>query len=392
MLAACLRKYDSGINAQVAQRWQFPGLGFNPNSYADMPGHRAGTEPAPGDCFLQPRLGRNDVIALWRDEGKRLPGFRLRTGQLRPEANKVKYANHPWFRELSQNAVKGGMIDAVDAIERYFKGQNRRPRFHGKTSRRRFRIDNGVNTVKVDNGHLAMPRIGRVRMKEDLRWAGKEIRECRIREQAGRWFASVRVEIDQEEYAGVCGTGVLGIDLGLKTFATIAYPDGTIEKVDAPEPLKRSLRSLRRSQRKLARRKVGSRNRSKARKDVARRHRRMVNIRKDFLHQLSHRVTASAQVIQVEGLSLKGWQRMWGRKTSDLAPAEFLRQLDYKAKWRGGQLVQVARDFPSTQLCHGCGHRNGKLALDVRRWRCSSCGLIHDRDGNAALNIRDYGP
>lgn len=83
---------------------------------------------------------------------------------------------------------------------------------------------------------------------------------------------------------------------------------------------------------------------------------------------------------------------MWGRKTSDLAPAEFLRQLDYKAKWRGGQLVQVARDFPSTQLCHGCAHRNGKLALDVRRWRCSGCGLIHDRDGNAALNIRDYGP
>lgn len=253
------------------------------------------------------RIARNDVIALWREEGKRLPGFRLRTGQLRPEANKAKYANHPWFRELSQNAVKGGMIDAVDAIERYYKGQNRRPRYHGKTSRLRFRIDNGVNTVKVNNGHLVLPRIGRVRMKEDLRWPGKAIRECRVREQAGRWFASVRVEIDQEEYAVVCGTGVLGIDLGLKTFATIAYPDGTIEKVEAPEPLKRSRRSLRRSQRKLSRRKAGSKNRSKARKDVARRHCRMVNIRKDFLHQLSHRVTASARVIQVEDLSLKGW-------------------------------------------------------------------------------------
>ncbi len=83
---------------------------------------------------------------------------------------------------------------------------------------------------------------------------------------------------------------------------------------------------------------------------------------------------------------------MSGRKTSDLAPAELLRQLDYKARWRGGRFARVARDFPSTQLCHDCGDRNGKVELDVRRWHCSECGAIHHRDGNAALNIRDYGP
>ena len=155
-------------------------------------------------------------------------------------------------------------------------------------------------------------------MKEGLRWPSQAIRECRIREHGGRWYASVRVKIEQVEYTGHCGQGVLGIDLGLKTFATIAYPDGTVEKVRAQEPLKRSLRSLRRSQRKLARRKVGSNNR--ARRDVGRRHRRMANIRKDFLHQVSHRITASAEVVQVEDVCLKGWQRLWGRKTSDLAP------------------------------------------------------------------------
>ena len=74
------------------------------------------------------RIARNDLIALWREEGKRLRGFRFKTVELRPQVNRVKYANHPWFRELSQNAVKGGMIDAVDAIERYYRGQNRRPR------------------------------------------------------------------------------------------------------------------------------------------------------------------------------------------------------------------------------------------------------------------------
>ena len=111
----------------------------------------------------------------------------------------------------------------------------------------------------MDNSHLLLPRIGRVRMKEELRWPGQALRECRIREHGGRWYAGVRLEIGEEEYPHHCGNDVLGIDLGLKTFATIAYPDGTIEKVQAPEPLKRSLRSLRRSQRKLARRKLGSR-------------------------------------------------------------------------------------------------------------------------------------
>ena len=208
------------------------------------------------------------------------------------------------------------MMDAVDAIERYYLDQNRRPRFLGRNSRLRFRIDNGVGTVRMDNSHLLLPRIGRVRMKEELRWPGKALRECRIREHGGGWYASVRVEIGEEEYPHHCGNGVLGIDLGLKTFATIACPDGTIEKVQAPEPLKRSLRSLRRSQRKLARRKAGSRNRSKAKGDVGRRHRRMASIRKDFLHQLSHRITANVHTIQVEDLSIKGWQRLWGRKTS----------------------------------------------------------------------------
>ena len=170
------------------------------------------------------------------------------------------------------------MMDEVDAIEGYYRGQNQRPRFLGRNSLLRFRIDNGVGTVKVEGSHLALPRIGRVRMKEGLRWPGQAIRECRIREHGGRWYASVRVEIEEAEYTGHCGKGVLGIDLGLKTFATIAYPDGTVEKVQAPEPLKGSIRSLRRSQRKLARRKVGSNNRAKARRAVGRRHRRTANI------------------------------------------------------------------------------------------------------------------
>lgn len=342
------------------------------------------------------RVARNDLIAQWREEGKRLPGFRLKLAELRPWMNRDKFQRHPWYKGLSQNAVKGGYIDAEDAIVRYYKGQNRRPRFLGKSARLRFRADNGIGSVKVsETDRMELPVIGTVRMKEPLRW-DSVIRECRIKEMAGRWYASVRMRIDDDEYPHRCGEGVIGIDLGLKDFAVIAYPGDTEEdvtKVEAPEPFKRSRRALRRAQRRVSRRKKGSKNHKKAKLNVARKHRRMANIRKDFLHKLSHRLTTGAQVIKVETLSIKGWQKMWGRKTSDLAPGEFLRQLEYKAAWCGGNFVKAQWNFPSTQICHDCGAKTGpvgKSGLKVRRWTCSACGKKHDRDANASLNVRDY--
>lgn len=314
--------------------------------------------------------------------------------QLRPAVNKVKFDWHPWFRQCSQNAVKGGMIDAVDAIERYYKGQNRRPRFLGKSKERGFRADNGPGTVKLEEKVLTLPvkAGGPVKTKEALRWPDREIRSCRIHRKADSWYASVVVEVSQEEYGQTCGTGAVGIDLGLNTFATIAYPDDRIEKVDAPQPLKQSQRRMRRLQRKVSRRKKGSKNRRKAVMAVAKQHRRIENIRKDFLHKLTNGLTADHQVIRVESLSIKGWQRAFGRKTADLAPGEFLRQLAYKAELRGGVLEKANWHFPSSKLCHHCGGRYVELTLEERRWTCRQCGVIHDRDKNAALNLRDNGP
>ena len=165
--------------------------------------------------------------------------LRLTTGlgwcSLLPEVNNVKYQLHPWFYELRQNAVEGGMIDAEDAISRYYDGQNRRPRFHGKNRPLAFRPENGPDTVMIDGNRVHVPsKMGGVaRTKEVLRWPGKLIRECRFREREGSWYASVRVEVSQEEYGQRCSDGVACIDLGLITFATIAYPDGTHRKVRA---------------------------------------------------------------------------------------------------------------------------------------------------------------
>ena len=340
------------------------------------------------------RIARNDLIAVWKDEGRRLPGFRYKLSELRPVLNKAKLQQRPWFAELSQNAVKGGYIDAEDAIARYYTKQNKRPKFHGKGHRRRFRADNGVDTIKIDeDGRLLLPRKmgGAVKLGESLRWPGKVIRECRIGERGGRWYASIRVEITASEYGLICGDGKAGIDLGVKALATICWPDGSYEELVAPEPLKHSLTALRRSNRKLSRRKKGGKNWLKAKAEVSRRHSRMTNIRKDFLHQATHRITAECSRITMENINLKAWQRRWGRKVSDLAPGEFRRQVEYKIKWRGGEFVKAPRSFPSTQLCPDCGAKTGpKNDLAVREWTCSACGVFHRRDEASSRNLKEW--
>ena len=341
------------------------------------------------------RIARNDLIAQWREEGKRLPapGFRYSLSELRPVLNGRKYEAHPWFREVSQNAVKGGYIDAEDAVKRFYSGQNRRPKFHGENRCRRFRADNGVDTVKLRGKCLLLPKLcgGRVKTKENLRWDCRPIRECRIKESAGRWYASVGVEITQEEYGKVCGSGVAGGDLGLRVFLTVLHDDGSVEKVHAPEPLRRSLTTLRRRQREVSRRKPGGKNREKSKLKVQKAHVRVANIRKDFLHKLSDRLASGSEYLVLEDLTLAGWKKLWGRKTSDLSPGEFVRKCGYKFRWGGGEVLYASRDYASTQICSGCGQRGGKLDLSVVFWVCGVCGAEHDRDGNAALNLQGYG-
>lgn len=193
-----------------------------------------------------------------------------------PFLNATKYDAHPWFKDLSQYAVKDGYADAEDAIAR----------FHGKSRRFAFRADNGAGVVKMLGKTLKLPeKMGRlIKTHEPLRWAYKVIRGCRISERGGRWFASVRVEISEDEYGWRCGQGVLGIDLGLKAFATIAYPDGRIEEIEAPQPLRRGLRRLAKANRRLSRRVKGSKGWHRAKILLAKAHRRLTDIRKDFLH------------------------------------------------------------------------------------------------------------
>src|ERR687885_784126 len=203
-----------------------------------------------------------------------------------------------------------------------------------------------------------------------------------------RWFVSLLVE-DHTVKALVQTDKAVGIDAGISSL--IATSDG--EKIANPKHFKRLRYKLRQAQKALSRRVKGSKNREKARIQVARIHAAIADSRTDFLHKLTTRLVRENQTIAVEDLAVKNMMknRKLAGAIADASWSELIRQLEYKCQWYGRTLVKIDRWFPSSKRCGNCGHVVDKLPLDVREWDCPECGIHHDRDINAANNIKAAG-
>jgi putative transposase len=180
---------------------------------------------------------------------------------------------------------------------------------------------------------------------------------------------------------------IAGFDFGLKTFLTCS--DGT--KIESPQFLKQSLNAIKKASKSHSKKLKGSTNRERARKNLVRRHEDICNARRDWFWKLAHDLTNKFDVLCFETLNLKGMQRLWGRKISDLAFAEFLKILEWVAKKKGKQVVCIDRWYPSSKTCSHCGHVLENLDLSIREWRCPSCQQVNGRDLNAAKNIQVVG-
>ena len=193
-------------------------------------------------------------------------------------------------------------------------------------------------------------------------------------------FGCVRVVYTKPE-----ALNQVGIDLGLTHFAILS----TGEKIAAPNAFRQHEKKLAKLQRRLAKKKKGSKNRTKARLKVAKLHAKIADIRKDFTHKLSTRLIHENQVIAVETLAVGNMKknRKLAKSIGDAGWAEFVRQLEYKARWYGRELVKIDRWHPSSKRCSDCGYTAEKMPLNVRQWTCPECGANHDRDVNAARNI-----
>lgn len=203
------------------------------------------------------------------------------------------------------------------------------------------------------------------------------------RDNLGYLWLIITTEVQPKTYKRL-GNASIGMDFGLKSFLTLS--DGRV--IDSPETHKKALRELKRLNRNLSKKVKGSNGRKKAIKRLAKLHERISNQRKEFQWKLAHELCRSCSSISIEDLNLKGMQKRWGRKVSDLGYGEFINKLQHVSIKYGTSVIKIDRFAPSSQICHCCGYKNiGVKDLSLREWTCPQCGSKHDRDVNAAINI-----
>jgi len=242
-----------------------------------------------------------------------------------------------------------------------------------------------TGSIKVFSGTVQLPRLGCLRLHEhDFIPTDAKVLSATVSEQAGRWFVSIQVEEEQEKPPPTATTAI-GVDLGIKTLATCS--DGKI--FANPRALSHAHKMLRRLERQKSRRKKGGKNRKKICRKLAKQHARVANIRKDAAHKLSSYLCKNHALVAIEDLHVAGMLKnhKLAQAVSDNNFGEIRRQLEYKAFWQGVHLVIIDRWYASSKTCSGCGWVDENQDLSDRTFICQECGLVMDRDENAAINI-----
>ena len=275
------------------------------------------------------------------------------------------------------------------------KCKHRPPGFKSrKRAKMAFRADNGPATVTCQGKAVRLPKIGKVRAREACRFEGP-IRECTVKRDGTRWYADVVCEVEEPECKaeGV----VVGVDVGLRRLATV-HDGKSLEVFGNPRPLRAALGGLRRVNRRIARsRRMHGEKRQSNRRDRLyeerqRLYARVNHLRMDCAHKATTSIAKRSRLVCVESLNVSGWMRnrRLSQSTADASPSRFLALLRWKCRREGVRLVEVGRFYPSSKTCSVCGHVNAGLRME-ERWRCPGCGARHNRDDNAAENLRRQG-
>lgn len=334
------------------------------------------------------RFAYNWALAEWKRqyEAWKTDNSQPKPSQLslRRQLNAIKREQFPWMMEVTKNAPQMAIIQLGQAFNNFFAGRASYPQFRKKGVHDRFALTN--DQFQINGSRICIPNLGWVRMRESLRFSGKII-SATVSHVADRWFVSITVDAQENSHLPKAeNQGAEGVDLGVKVLATLS----TGETVSGPKAHKALLGQLRHCSRSLSRKQKNSANRHKAKVRLAKLHARIAAIRSDALHKLTTDLTRRFHTIGIEDLNVRGMVKN-GRlalSVADMGFFEFRRQLEYKAAMRGGLVVVADRYFASSKTCSVCGHKLDDLPLSVREWMCPSCDCFHDRDVNAAINLK----
>jgi putative transposase len=339
------------------------------------------------------RFTWNWALAKWNAQYER--GEKPNATALKRQFNAIKYKQFPWMKSVHRDAHAQPFAYLGEAWSQHFQsikqwkcGEIVKSRIVGKPSfkkkgkcRDSFYVAN--DKFRLNGRTIRLPVIGWIRLSEKLRFKGK-INHAVVSREADRWFVSIGIEAPTKPAPKPAGAP-LGVDLGLTTFADLSIG----EKTKSPRPLKKALRTLRRLGRWHSRKRLKSQNRRKAAMKLARQHRRVKNVRNDFLHKFTTNLAKSHSEIYIEDLNVRGMLKnhKLAFHVSDAAWSETRRQFEYKTALYGSTLIVRDRFYPSSHLCSVCGEKADKMSLSVRVWICANCGTVHDRDHNAAINL-----
>jgi putative transposase len=295
-----------------------------------------------------------------------------------------------WLQETPSQALQQSLKHLDSAYKRFFKFKKGFPSFKSKYSKQSFSLPQFVK-INFKDSTISIPKIGTIKARLHRTFEGI-IKTCTVSKTCtNKYYISVLVDNKEELPQIISGDKNIGIDLGIKTFAT--FSNGN--KIDNPKFYHKSLRKLKALQKVLSSKIKGSSNYRKLKYKLAILHEKICNKRDNFLHQISKDIINNNHVIITEDLDIKSLLEKsytsMSRNIGDVSWSKFVQMLEYKAAWNGKRLIKIGRYEPSSKKCSECGNINSELKLEDREWKCKSCGKEHDRDVNAAKNVLKFG-
>jgi putative transposase len=298
---------------------------------------------------------------------------------------------HEWLKDVNSQSLQGATLHLDNAFTKFFREKAGFPKFKSrKNPVQSFNVPQNY-VLNYENNMIYLPKIGDVKTKLHRKLGEGELKTATVsRTPTGKYYISILVDNEKEAPAKAIFNEkvTVGIDVGIKDFAVLSNG----EKIENRKYLKSSMQRLAVLQRRMSRKQKGSNNKNKARIAVSKLHEKISNQRHDFQHKLSSKLISENQAVALETLNVSGMLKnhCLAQAISDASWSSFVEKLEYKAEWYGKTVLHIGRFEPSTKICNVCGHYKKDMTLAVREWECPDCNTNHDRDINAAINIKKF--
>ncbi|SES77098.1 putative transposase [Methanococcoides vulcani] len=339
-----------------------------------------------GACRFTYNWALEQKIKAYETDKKHLSRFELQSRLV----HELKPGN-TWLKEVNSQALLNTLINLESAFTRFFREKKVFPKFKSKKNpMQSFHIPQHY-VVDFENNAIKLPKIKQpIMAKLHRKFDGKMKTATVSFTKTGKFYISILVEDGKElpKAQAFDDETTLGIDVGITHFATLSNG----KKIENPKHLKNSIKRLGVLQKRLSKKQKGSANRDKARQKVAKIHEKIRNQRNDFLHKTSSKLISENQAIAVESLNVSSMLKnhRLAQAIGDVSWYEFSQLLEYKAQWYEKTLLKIGQFEPSSKICNVCGYHNGEMTLADRKWECPDCSTKHDRDINAAINIKKF--